>query len=442
MGEETRQTYFVGRLLHILVYVVLLAAIPLGWVSDHFNWGTVLTFFLYALAIVPLAGLTALLSDKIVTRGRTSSGEQRRWGGLFGALLDNLSFIILGLVALSQGLASVVQASIAGVIISNTLLVLGLSFFIGTMRGKPQIFNGERAKDFAKLLAVIVTAFVLLKFMEAADPKRDIKSAMSALSAIVVLMLFVVYIGHEFFHWNRFYHKQSFAEKVKADLRAVSDDYELSAEAEKIKDPELIGRLNEALSAYAPQLQLVEREKRPPGKAQPLIVTVLAVIGVIILAVVTGFVSNAWAQVATSISSGTYPITIAGESLGSIRLSPTFIGLILVPLIGSAAEHFNSIRSAMRGETEDAVNNTAGAAIQVTLLAAPILVLASIALVGIFGFAGPAFSFEFEPIELAVFGAATFIFYAVTEDGEGTWLEGAALIAAYVIFAFATLLLT
>jgi calcium/proton exchanger cax len=67
-----------------------------------------------------------------------------------------------------------VQASIAGAIISNTLLVLGLAFFFGTGLGKRrQTFNGDRAKDYAKLLAVIVTAFVLLAFVEAADPAKQ-----------------------------------------------------------------------------------------------------------------------------------------------------------------------------------------------------------------------------------------------------------------------------
>jgi Ca2+:H+ antiporter len=90
----------------------------------------------------------------------------------------------------------------------------------------------------------------------------------------------------------------------------------------------------------------------------------------------------------------------------------------------------------VQGKTEAAVNNTAGYAIQITLLAAPILVLVSAIL-----FPDHAFSFDFTPIELAVFGAATFIFYAVTEDGEGTFVEGAALLAVYAIFAVGTLFL-
>jgi Ca2+:H+ antiporter len=127
---------------------------------------------------------------------------------------------------------------------------------------------------------------------------------------------------------------------------------------------------------------------------------------------------------------------IAGVRLGSTTRSQAFVGLLIIPAIGSAADHLISLRSAVQGKTEAAVKNTAGYAIQITLPAAPILVLASVVLVP-----NHAFSFDFTPIELAVFVAATFIFYAATEDGQGTFVEGAALLAVDAIIAVGTLYL-
>jgi Ca2+:H+ antiporter len=176
-----------------------------------------------------------------------------------------------------------------------------------------------------------------------------------------------------------------------------------------------------------------EPDVAPRKSRIPLIIALLGLVAVL---VATFFVSTELAQLTTSITTGAFPITIAGVELGSITLSQAFVGLVIIPIIGSAAEHLNSIRSAVQGKTEAAVNNTAGYAIQITLLAAPILVLVSAIL-----FPDHAFSFDFTPIELAVFGAATFIFYAVTEDGEGTFVEGAALLAVYAIFAVGTLFL-
>jgi Ca2+:H+ antiporter len=198
---------------------LLLLAIPLGYASKFLGWGTLATFILFALAIIPLAGLTATFSDVLVERTtpRDNTSGKLSWGGAVGAVLDNLSFIILGIAALSQGLTQVVQASIAGAIISNTLLVLGLAFFFGAGLGKRrQIFNGDRAKDYAKLLAVIVTAFVLLAFVEAADPKQqNIGSGMSVFIAIIFLvLLFASYVAYEFFHWRRFEEEEKKAHQL------------------------------------------------------------------------------------------------------------------------------------------------------------------------------------------------------------------------------------
>jgi|GEM_PF-4185748 len=436
---------------------LLLLAIPLGYVSKSLDWGTLATFALFALAIIPLAGLTATFSDVLVERTtpRDDASGKLSWGGAVGAVLDNLSFIILGIAALSQGLTQVVQASIAGAIISNTLLVLGLAFFFGTGLGKRrQTFNGDRAKDYAKLLAVIVTAFVLLAFVEAADPaKQNIASGMSVFIAIIFLvLLFGAYVAYEFFHWRRFEKEEKtspkqantpgggspFVEGVNSLLRSHGAGYELRSQTAQQDDgATLVQGINSLLeerhAGYELQPMDTGVSDAPRARRMPLII---ALLGLVVVLVATFFVSTELAQLTANITSGAYPITIAGMELGSITFSQAFVGLVIIPVIGSAAEHLNSIRSAVQGKTEAAVNNTAGYAIQITLLAAPILVLVSA-----LWFPEHAFSFDFTPIELAVFGAATFIFYAVTEDGEGTFVEGAALLAVYAIFAVGTLFL-
>jgi len=393
---------------------------------------------LFALAIIPLAGLTAFFSDVLIegTRPRDDRRGRLTLGGAIGAIVDNLSFMILGWAALSQGLTQVVQASIAGAIISNTLLVLGLSFFLGTLVGVKQEFDGKRAKDYAKLLAVIVTAFVLLAFAEAADTqKRNIASDMSVPIAIFLIVLFFAYIAYEFFHWRRFEDEQKtapFVEGLNSLLRSSGAGYELKSRfSEQIDDSTLIRSMNTLLEGSPTDYRLVamQDESEPPKRRLPLIV---ALPGLLVVLGLTYLVSIQLVQVTAQVVGGTYPITIAGMTLGTIQLSNAFIGLIVIPVIGSAAEHLNSIHNAMHGKTEAAVNNTAGYAVQITLLAAPILVLISAF------FFGSQFTFDFLPIELAIFGAATFIFYAVTEDGEVTIVEGAALLVVYAIFAAAT----
>jgi Ca2+/H+ antiporter len=111
--QQTNHESGILRALVGATYLLLLA-IPLGYVSKSLGWGTLATFVLVALAIIPLAGLTATFSDVLVERTTPSDGSGKlSWGGAVGAILDNLSFIILGIAALSQGLTQVVQASIA-----------------------------------------------------------------------------------------------------------------------------------------------------------------------------------------------------------------------------------------------------------------------------------------------------------------------------------------
>ena len=442
---QSRWAKIVRRILHILrvvTYFFLLGA-PLGWLSDQYGWGTLSTFFFYALAIVPLAGWTANLSDVLVerTRPRGDRSGKLTLGGAVGAVIDNLSFIILGGVALSQGLNKVVQASIAGAIISNTLLVLGLSFFLGTLVGVRQQFDGKRAKDYAKLLAVIVTAFVLLAFAEAADPRKiSIAREFSVPIAFALIALFVAYAAYEFFHWRRLENRKQdgpFVEGMNNVLSAHGAGYKLSSpSASQTGDAPLVDGINALLEGTQSDYRLItmEEENAPTNYRLPRFVAIAgACLGLVILLIATYWVSTQLVGVTTQVAGGTYPITIAGMTITSIKLSNAFLGLILIPVIGSAAEHLNSISNAAHGNTEAAVNNTAGYAIQITLLAAPILVLISAFLLG------GDFTFDFEPIELAIFGAAMFIFYAVTEDGEGTIVEGAALLVVYAIFAVATL---
>src|SRR5262245_27991555 len=99
---------------------------------------------------------------------------------------------------------------------------------------------------------------------------------------------------------------------------------------------------------------------------------------------VTFRVSTELVQLVTTVASGAYLVTIAGMTLPlQIKLSSTFIGLILIPIIGSAAEHLNSILDAVNKKTEAALNNTAGYTIQISLFAAPFLILLSALFLGV-----------------------------------------------------------
>ena len=117
-------------------------------------------------------------------------------------------------------------------------------------------------------------------------------------------------------------------------------------------------------------------------------------------------------------------ITDASESVG---LSQFFIGVIVVAIVGNAAEHWVAVFFAMRDKMDLSVNIAIGSSAQIALFAAPVLVLLSL-------FIGPyPMSLVFNGLELGAIFIAVLIAQAVTHEGESTWFEGAQLLAVYVV---------
>jgi Ca2+:H+ antiporter len=114
-----------------------------------------------------------------------------------------------------------------------------------------------------------------------------------------------------------------------------------------------------------------------------------------------------------------------------IGLSPFFVGLIILPIVGNAAEHYSAITSAARNHMEISMAITAGSSIQIALLAAPILVLAG-PLIGV------PLDLNFSLLEVALFGLVAGLYALISLDGESTWLEGLLLCAFYLILAVGT----
>jgi Ca2+:H+ antiporter len=117
-------------------------------------------------------------------------------------------------------------------------------------------------------------------------------------------------------------------------------------------------------------------------------------------------------------------ITEASESIG---LSPFFVGIIVVAIVGNAAEHWVAIYFASRDKMDLSVNIAIGSSAQIALFAAPVLVLVSLVL-------GPfPMSLVFNGLELGAIFLAVLIAQAVTHEGESTWFEGFQLLSVYVV---------
>jgi Ca2+:H+ antiporter len=388
------------------LYLLLLAA-PAAVLAESLHASPLATFVLAALGLVPLAGLIGLATE--VLAARLGHGI----GGLLNATFGNAAEIIIGLTALAAGLPEVVRASLAGSIIGNALLVLGTSMLVGGWRYRRQRFSRRVAGQYAAMLTLAVIGMAIPSLLatvgESTRPGADVVrgSQLHQLSigvAIILLACYAAYIAYSVFgvHASR--------DDLLTSSASISGD--------EARTPHDSGHASALAGEFATQ-----RQKASAGPLATLASwwrTTLW-LPIVVLASVTA-VTAVMSEVLVSTIE---PLT------HQIGLSPFFVGLIILPIVGNAAEHYSAITSATHNHMEISMAITAGSSIQIALLAAPILVLAG-PLIGV------PLDLNFSLLEVAMFGLVTGLYALISLDGESTWLEGLLLCAFYLILAVGT----
>jgi Ca2+:H+ antiporter len=287
-------------------------------------------------------------------------------GGLLNATFGNAAECIIALVALRAGLYDVVKASITGSIIGNILLVLGASLFAGGLRFNIQRFNAGGARIRATTLTLAAIALVIpAAFHHIGGREAQVHEA--DLSFEISIILVVTYALSLLFSLRT--HKQLFASP---------HDQETS--------PAIhwgVGRS----------------------------VTILAV-ATVLIAVMSEFLVASIEHAATSLG-----------------MSSIFVGVIVVAIIGNAAEHSTAVISAMKNRMDLCLGIAIGSSIQVALFVAPFLVFVSYLI------APRPMDLVFTPLEVVAVGLSVLIVEQIASDGESNWLEGIQLLSVYAILA-------
>jgi Ca2+:H+ antiporter len=292
-------------------------------------------------------------------------------GGLLNATLGNLAELIIALLALRAGLLDLVKASITGSILGNLLLVLGLSQLMGGLRHKTQRFGVALAGLSGTLLVVAVIGLVIPAVFHAthSDPSRALTRKVSIGVAALLIVGYVLSLVYSM--WT---HRSVFGES--RDVADVEHD-----------------------EAHAPWS--LRRS----------------------LAVLLG--SAAFVGWLSEILVGS-----TEEAIKHIGLSEVFVGLIIVPIIGNAAEHSSAVLMAMKNRMDLAVSIAVGSSAQVALLIAPVLVFAGLAF-------GQPMDLAFSAFEVVAVALAVSVANTVVRDAESNWLEGAFLLLVYGMLAVA-----
>ncbi|KAK3692633.1 Sodium/calcium exchanger protein-domain-containing protein [Podospora appendiculata] len=357
---------------------LLLVFVPLGIWAGNNEWSAPWVFSLNFFAIIPLAAVLSFATEEIAHRlGDTL-------GGLVNATFGNAVELIVSVVALRAGEIEIVQASMLGSILSNLLLVLGMCFLLGgiyNMRdgagnGTEQSFATGTAQTTCSLMAISSASMIIpaalygvLDHADAAD-KADSILFLSRGTSIILLLLYCMYL-----YFALYTHKKLFEPE-----EAVRE-----ANAEEEHDP-LLG---------------------PWSAGLVLIVTTL-----IISVCADHMVSSIDALVATG------------------KISKNFIGLILIPIVGNAAEHVTACVVAVKNKMDLAMGVAIGSSIQIALLVTPSLVMLGWAL-------GKPMTLHFETFETIAFALSVIVVTYTVQDGKSNYLEGAMLIGLYIIIAVA-----
>ena len=352
---------------------ILLVFIPISIAANFMEWGSSAIFITSAIAIIPLAGWMGTATEEIaVVLGPNL-------GGLLNATFGNATELIIGIIALNAGLVSVVKASITGSIIGNLLLVMGLSMFLGGLRFKEQKFQSVVARLNASAMNLAVIAILVPTAVNATSDGIS-ENTMQNLSGAVAIVLITVYILTLLFSMKT----HSYLYEVGV---AENESEELNSDSESEKE-----------SQHKPNLSL----------------------WVLVLLVATLAVAFESELLVDSLE----------EATATLGLTALFTGVIVVPIIGNAAEHATAVTVAMKNKMDLSVSVAVGSSLQIALFVAPVLILAGLLL-------GQPMDLNFNPFELVAVVVAVLIANSVSSDGRSDWLEGALLLAAYAVLGLA-----
>ena len=347
---------------------LLVPFIPLAIGLELADAGAAVVFFSSALGVVPTAALMGRATEELAARSGPGIG------GLLNVTFGNAPELIIAFFALRAGLQEVVKASLVGSILGNILLVMGASMLVGGLKRDRQTFSAPAANAQALMLLL-------------------------ACVALIMPAIFELVIG------GSLPTPRVEARRFPSDLEGMS-----------------FGVAVVLLGSYAAGLLFSLRTHRglfnPPQTDEGHPSAGWSVKRSVILLAAAGVAVGLMSEIL---------VGSIEEASASIGLSPFFVSLIVVAIVGNAAEHWVAVYFAGRDKLDLSINIAIGSSAQIALFVAPALVLVSW-IVGPFPMA-----LVFNGLELGAILLAVLIANQVTHEGESTWFEGLQLLAVYVV---------
>ncbi len=287
-------------------------------------------------------------------------------GGLLNATFGNAAELIIAIAAIRAGLVDLVKASITGSILGNLLLILGLSLLAAGVGRTEVKFNRTSAGMSAAMLALAVVGLVFPALFHATHPESGARAAELHMSEWVAAIL---------------------------------------------------------IGTYACSLLFTLRTHRRllAGEPHPVMAPVWS----------TGKATLVLALATVGVAVESEILVHATEAVtATLGLGQVFLGLVIIPIIGNAAEHASAVTVARKGQVELALQIALGSSTQIALLVGPLLVFVGVAL-------GLRMDLVFQPFEVMALDLSTVVVAILTLDGESHWFEGVQLLAVYAMIGVA-----
>ncbi len=386
MTEGILEISIIKRIRIDTVLNTCLVFVPLPILGKLFGWSPVFVFATACLGIIPLAAIMGRATEALAEKAGVGLS------GLINATFGNACELILAFVALQAGFVDVVKASITGSIIGNVLLVLGGSMLVGGWRYKRQKFDRRAATTAATLLAL------------------------AAISLTVPAV----------FHYSQIWQLQGAAEylgQAQGRLRGKEIELALAIAAVQLITYVLsvfftlqcppISK-SHAKATHAVAIGQVHKNEHSANHCAlswrhmrgPLFVLLVASIMVAVLS--------------------EYLVKSLAAGAEILHLNKIFIGVILVAIIGNAAEHSTAVLMAWKNNMNLAISIALSSGAQIALFVAPVIVFAGFII-------GKPIDLRFNELELLSIIVSVIILAFVATDGECNWLEGVQLLAVYII---------
>ena len=351
---------FLRRYAWAALLVFVPVALVLEWVSPENHTAIFVTS---VLAILPLAAAIGRATE--VLADRLGGGI----GGLLNATFGNAAELIIGALALREGLIDLVKASLTGSIIGNVLLVFGAAAFVGGLKHRTQKFNRTAAGLGTTMLLLSVIGLVVPAVFHRIAQRGAGTGVELKLDTEIAVVLFITYCASLVF-----------------TLRTHRDLYAAAGDSDDTKGH------GHAMSV-----------KR---------------------AVVMLFAATAAVAVVSELL-----VTSVSETARDLGMTNLFVGVVIVALVGNAAEHYSAVVLAAEDKMDAAIGIAVGSSTQIALFVAPVLIFLSYLI------APQPMDLLFTTFELVAIGLAVLSIAFIAHDGETNWMEGLQLLAVYMILS-------